>query len=71
VQQSYDAPGRAIADELGNTIITIPQAEVAVWRELSAPVYDRWIADMAGRGIDGQALIDRARALMADFDAAQ
>lgn len=71
VQQSYDAPGRAIAEETGNTIITIPESEVALWRDLSAPVYDRWIADMAGRGIDGQALIDRARVLMADFDAAQ
>ena len=71
VQQSYDAPARAIAEEAGNTIITIPEDQVALWRDLSAPVYDRWIADMAGRGIDGQDLIDRARALMADFDAAQ
>ena len=71
VQQSYDAPGRAIAADLGNTIITIPEAEVALWRDLSAPVYDRWIADMAARGIDGQALIDRARALMDSFEGAQ
>jgi TRAP-type C4-dicarboxylate transport system substrate-binding protein len=71
VQQSYDAPAREIAEDAGNTIITIPEDQVALWRDLSAPVYDRWVADMAGRGIDGQALIDRARALMADFDAAQ
>ncbi len=63
-QQDYDAPGREMADDLGNTIITIPEDEVSIWRELAEPVYARWIADMAERGIDGQARIDRARALM-------
>lgn len=66
-QQAYDAPGREIAEEMGNNIITIPAAEVAEWRALAEPIYARWIADMAGRGLDGQALIDRARELMAEY----
>ncbi len=69
-QQEYDDPGRALAEEMGNNIITIPAEEIAEWRALSEPIYDRWIADMAERGKDGQALIDRARELMAEYKAA-
>ena len=69
-QQEYDDPGRALAAEMGNNIITIPAEEMAEWRALSEPIYDRWVADMAERGKDGQALIDRARELMAEYKAA-
>ena len=69
-QQDYDAPGREMAEEMGNNIITIPADAVEEWRELAEPIYARWIADMEGRGKDGQALIDRARALMSEYDAA-
>jgi len=34
------------------------------------PIYATWIADMQTKGIDGQALIDEARALMAEYTAA-
>lgn len=68
-QQDYDAPGREMADEMGNNIITIGADEVADWVDLSTPIYDRWVADMAERGKDGQALIDRARELMAEYTA--
>lgn len=60
----YDAPGREAA--AGNNIVSISEADVAAWKEASKPVVERWIADMAGRGIDGQALIDRAKALIAE-----
>jgi hypothetical protein len=33
------------------------------------PIYDTWIADMNAQGKDGQALIDEARALMAEYSA--
>ena len=39
------------------------------WRGLVEPIYADWIADMKGKGIDGQALIDEARALMAEYSA--
>jgi TRAP-type C4-dicarboxylate transport system substrate-binding protein len=68
-QQDYDAPGRAMADDMGNNIITIGAEEVSEWADLSAPIYERWVADMAERGKDGQALIDRARALMDEYAA--
>ncbi len=62
----YDAPGREAAVAHGNNIVTISEADVPAWKEASKPVVARWIADMETRGIDGQALIDRAKALIAE-----
>jgi TRAP-type C4-dicarboxylate transport system substrate-binding protein len=64
-QADADGPARVQAE--GNNIITISEADAAAWAEAAAPVYERWLADAAGRGIDGQALMDRARALMAEY----
>ena len=68
-QSDADGPARQIAVDRGNNIITVTEAEAAEWRTAVEPIYETWVADMAGRGIDGQALIDRARALMAEYDA--
>jgi len=68
VMQDADAPARAIAEDLGNNIIMLDEAQVAEWQEISAPIYDSWLADMDARGVDGQALIDQARALMDAYD---
>jgi TRAP-type C4-dicarboxylate transport system substrate-binding protein len=65
-QTDADGPARQIAVDRGNNIITIPEAQVAEWRAAAQPVYDAWVADMATKGIDGQALIDEARRLMAE-----
>ncbi|HID67366.1 MAG TPA: TRAP transporter substrate-binding protein [Roseibacterium sp.] len=65
-QADADGPARMIADEAGNNIITIDEATAAeVWLPVVQPIYDTWIADLAERDMDGQALIDRARSLMA------
>jgi len=69
VMQDYDAPARAIAEDMGNNIVTISAADAAEWRTLAEPVYTSWIADMAAKGIDGQALIEEAQALMAEYTA--
>jgi TRAP-type C4-dicarboxylate transport system substrate-binding protein len=60
-----DAPGRAIAEKAGNTIVTLDEAEVARWKEAAQPVIDAWVAEMDGKGIDGNALIARAKELIA------
>lgn len=65
VMWDMDAPARAIAVNAGNTITTLDAAEVNRWKEASRPVVDRWVAQMSAAGIDGQALIDRATALIA------
>ncbi len=69
IQQSYDAPGREAALELGNEIVTVSQDAAAEWSDLVNPIYASWVADMESKGIDGQARIDEARALMAEYEA--
>ena len=64
--QEGDATGRAVAADAGNRIVTLDAAEVARWKSASQPVIARWIAARAEEGIDGQALIDRAKALIAE-----
>lgn len=63
-----DGPARQIAVDAGNTIVTVSDVDAQAWRDAAAPVYAAWLSEMSDRGIDGQALIDEARALMDDFD---
>lgn len=63
-QQAYDTPGRDVAVNRGNSIVTLDVAQSAVWAEAAQPVYGAWIEEMKGRGLDGQAMIDQATALM-------
>lgn len=69
VMNDWDKPARDIAIAAGNEITTLDAAEIARWKAASAPVIERWISDMADKGIDGQALIDRAKALIAEKSA--
>lgn len=68
-QADSDGPAREIAVARNNNIITVDSEAAAAWAEAASPVYARWIADLAAQGIDGQALIDQARALMAEYAA--
>jgi len=67
-QSDADGPARENAVSLGNNIVTISEEQAAEWRDLAQPIYESWIADMDARGLDGQALIDEARALMDAYD---
>lgn len=60
-----DAPARAIAVAAGNNIIQLDETEVARWKDAAQPVIQRWVAEMDGKGLDGQALIDQAKSLIA------
>ncbi|WP_306043844.1 TRAP transporter substrate-binding protein [Mameliella sp. MMSF_3455] len=66
-QADADGPARQIAVDLGNNIITVTEEEAKKWDALVNPIYETWVADMQEKGIDGQALIDQARALMAEY----
>ncbi len=61
-QSDADGPSRAVAVENGNNIVTISGDDIAEWQKVVQPVYANWVADMKTKGIDGQALIDEARA---------
>ncbi len=65
IMHAADTPTREIAVTAGNNIIQLDEAEVARWKDAAQPVISRWVAEMDGKGIDGQALIDQTRALIA------
>jgi TRAP-type C4-dicarboxylate transport system substrate-binding protein len=60
-----DVPARKIATDAGNEITTLDETEVARWKAAAKPVVDRWVEDMKGREVDGAALIEKARSLIA------
>jgi len=66
VMQEYDAPAREIAEDRGNTIVTLDEGQMEEWRAAADPIVDGWIADMQAEEIDGAALVERARALIAE-----
>ena len=61
-QSDMDGPAREVAVENGNNIVTV--TDTAPWQAAVQPIYESWVADMDSKGIDGQARIDEARALM-------
>ncbi|MDE4191639.1 TRAP transporter substrate-binding protein [Phaeobacter gallaeciensis] len=65
VMLERDAPGREIAEDKGNEIVVLDEAEVARWKEKAQPVIARWIDEVGSKGIDGEALIEQAKALIA------
>ncbi len=64
-QQNDDAPGRALAQERGNTIITLTDTQAEAWRAASQPTIDAWIAEADAAGIDGTGLYEAATTLIA------
>ncbi len=61
VQYAADGAARKIAQDAGNDFHEISSKDYDAWKQAAQPVYDRWIADMTKKGIDGQALIEKAR----------
>jgi len=59
--------GINMAVEAGNTHVQLSEKETAALEEALNPVIDRWIADVNSKGIDGAALVERARELIAKY----
>jgi len=68
-QSDADGPARQAAVDLGNNIVTVSEEEAQEWFDIVEPIYASWVAEMNEKGIDGQALVDEARALMAEYAA--
>lgn len=62
-----DAVGLKIAQDRGNNIITLDEAETKRWKDAAAPLVEGWIAEMNGKGLDGKAMVDDANALIAKY----
>jgi TRAP-type transport system periplasmic protein len=54
----------------GNTLLSISEEEKAKWIAATQPVTDAWIKQVKERGLDGGALIEQAKALVAKYDKA-
>ena len=61
---AYDLIGRKAAEELGNNLVELDEAETARWRAAVQPSTEQWYADSAAVGIDGKALHEQALALL-------
>ncbi|TCP44117.1 TRAP transporter substrate-binding protein [Rhodovulum marinum] len=57
--------GIKMAVDSGNAHVTLSPEETEAFRAATQPVIDRWIAEMDSKGIDGTALVEKARALIA------
>jgi TRAP-type C4-dicarboxylate transport system substrate-binding protein len=66
MSESADAKARQIAVDRGNNIMVLDAAQSAAWEEAAKPTYEVWVKEMSDLGIDGQALLDEALALLAN-----
>lgn len=64
IWRATDDFGIDLAVKAGNTHITLTEEETAAFGETLAPVVDKWVAEVSEKGIDGQALVDKARELI-------
>lgn len=60
-----DIAGLALSQETDNTIVTMDAAEVAKLRALGDAQIAAWITDMTDKGLQGAAMVDDARAMIA------
>ena len=66
----WDEEGPKVEESVrrrGNIIIEISAEEKARWQAATAPVIAAWITAMRERNIDGAALVEEARALVARY----
>lgn len=65
--EDAEQPGREAAVARGNRIVELPAADVEALKTLSQPVIEAWVAEMNGKGLDGAALLQSARELIAQY----
>ena len=66
VWRATDDFGSGLATSEGNTHITLSPEETQVFADALEPVVQRWVEDVSDDGIDGEALVERARASIAE-----
>ncbi len=66
IWRASDNFGIDLAVKAGNTHIVLTDEETQAFRDALAPVVDRWIEDVTGKGIDGAGLVEKARKLIAE-----
>jgi TRAP-type C4-dicarboxylate transport system substrate-binding protein len=61
------APGRKLAADANGVFDTLSQSEYDRWQKACEPVIKEWITEVSGKGANGQALYDDARALIKKY----
>ena len=64
VMDEGDQVGLKIAQDLGNNIITLDEAETQRWKDAATPLIDAWIEEMNGQGMEAADMVEEARALI-------
>ena len=59
--------GIGMATKRGNKHVQLSEAELAQFRQKLEPVVQRWVDEVKAKGIDGNALVTKARALIAKY----
>jgi len=59
--------GIGMAVKHGNKHIELTEAELDAFKQKLEPVVQRWVDEVKGKGIDGNALVKKARALIAKY----
>ncbi|WP_323780385.1 TRAP transporter substrate-binding protein [Thalassovita sp.] len=62
--QAADEPSYELAKSLGNNIIELSADQIQAWKDAAASQETDWVEEMNGKGFDGQALLDQAKALI-------
>ena len=65
IWRGADEFGIDLAVKAGNTHVVLTPEETEAFRTRLDPVVGRWIEEVSGSDIDGQALVDKARELIA------
>lgn len=71
IWRASDDFGIGLAVKAGNEHITLSEEETAKLQETLAPVTQRWIDEVSAKGIDGAALVEKAKAAIAAHSGAQ
>jgi TRAP-type C4-dicarboxylate transport system substrate-binding protein len=67
----FDTAGaahRKLAQDRGNTIVRLPDAEYQRWAKATEKVDDDWAAEVSAKGADGKRLVQEARALVKQYE---
>jgi TRAP-type C4-dicarboxylate transport system substrate-binding protein len=69
----WDTAGAEVLERVkkrGNTLTAITEEEKARWITATRPVTEGWIKQVKERNLDGNKLIEQAKALVAKYDKA-
>ena len=64
IWRASDDFGIKVATDAGNEHIVLTEEETQAFRDALTPVAQRWVHEVNGKGIDGAALVQKARDLV-------